>query len=215
MPGLLGRPAPRIQLYLIMCGKSIIGVNYRHVFPGLFRDRFFSACICAAARAGCGGERRAVVWPVSCLGWGRACPGGRTLVLRRPGRSCPALMGPAWPPGLARRGSRTWEVGKEPPRAKPGTGYCQKRARTVSARRRSRCRSHASPQSHQASRAPRVCGSTLCDDCAGVRSRADVPRCGRKEAVIVTARRGGELFEEAAFDGAGLVSRGADPRSGP
>jgi len=42
---------------------------------------------------------------------------------RRRGRAapCPALMGPARPPGLARRGTRAWQVGKEPTRAAPGT----------------------------------------------------------------------------------------------
>src|SRR5207247_654615 len=70
---------------------------------------------------GRGGERRAVVWPVSWLVRGRAWPGGRTLALRRPGRSCPALMGPAWPPGLARRGTRARQVGKELNDAAPPT----------------------------------------------------------------------------------------------
>ena len=155
-------------------------------FPGLFPGGGFPACICAAAGmavAGSGGRLFG-----RCPAWGAAghARGARTLVLRRPGRSCPALMGPAWLSGLARRGSRTWQVGKEPPRAEPGAGCGRKRARRVRTGRRSRGRPHASPQSHQVSGAPRVCGRTLCDDCAGVRGRADVPRCGRKEAVIVT-----------------------------
>src|SRR5262249_26323021 len=45
-----------------------------------------------------------------------------------PGRRCPALMGPAWPPGLARRGTRAREVGKEPHDAAPGTHlFCSQR----------------------------------------------------------------------------------------
>src|SRR5205807_735116 len=72
----------------------------------------------------CGGrgpERRAVVWPVSCPVRGRAWPGGLTLAGR--GRAAPArpLRGPARPPGLARRGTRAGEVGKEPYVAAPGT----------------------------------------------------------------------------------------------
>ena len=66
--------------------------------------RSFSCGICAAGLVNCGGERRAVVWPVSCLVRGRARPGGRTLVLRRPGCPCPALMARPGPPGLPGEG---------------------------------------------------------------------------------------------------------------
>src|SRR5690242_9684425 len=69
----------------------------------------------------CGRERRAVVWPVSWLVRGRAWPGGRTLAWRGRAALRAAHVGPAWPPGLARRGSRAWQVGKEPNDAAPAT----------------------------------------------------------------------------------------------
>jgi hypothetical protein len=135
-------------------------------FPGYFLfsgigGRSFSCGICAEGWVNCGGERRAVVWPVSCLVRGRACPGGRTLVRRRPGRPCPALVCPAWPPGLARRGSRAREVGKEPHRAAPGTGpFAAVPGTAVGGVRPSRGHSHVSPLSHRLSGKPRVPGRT-------------------------------------------------------
>ncbi len=136
-------------------------------FPAAFVRRFW----------GVRRERRAVVWPVSWLVRGRAWPGA----VRSPARGRAALArhpyGPAWPPGLARRGSRAWQVGKEPTRAAPA-------ARQRTAARRSRGYSHASPQSHQASGAPCVREHTYRDDYGGVRRCPPVPRRVRKEAVI-------------------------------
>jgi hypothetical protein len=163
-------------------------VNYCRVFPGCFffpvRLLLFSVRICAAGRVNCGGERRAVVWPVSCLVRGRACPGGRTLVLRRPGRPCPALVCPAWPPGLARRGSRAWEVGKEPHRAAPGAGpYRRVPGSAASGVRPSRGCAHVSPLSRWLSGAPRARDGTVCEDRAARCRRASVTRGSRKQAV--------------------------------
>ena len=148
-------------------------------------------------------------------------PGGPYARARRPGRFCPALVGPAWPSGLARRGSRAWEVGKEPSRAEPGTGCGQRRARRARAGRRSRCRPHASPQDiryqvHRVSVGAR--NVMILPGFAAVRtaratdvgpSSSPRPRrpCGREGSERVP---GGELFEQAVFDGAGLVARGAD-----
>ena len=77
--------------------------------------------ISAAAGIGWGGSVGRLFG--RCPGWCGAGHGRGALRLpARPGRSCPALVGPARPPGLARRGTRAWQVGKEPRGAVPGTG---------------------------------------------------------------------------------------------
>ena len=132
-------------------------------------------------------ERRAVVWPVSCLVRGRTCPGGRTLVLRRPGRPCPALMARPGPPGLPGEGPvpGRWVKNRPErhlapvlPRRVPGTA--------ASGVRPSRGHAHLSPQSHRALDASRAHGGTLCDDCGRRPRCAAGPRSGRKQAVTVS-----------------------------
>ena len=107
----------------------------------------------------------------------------------RAGRAAcgPALVGPAWPPGLARRGTRARQVGKEPHRAAPGTRSWRRAAGGRPVLRRSRGHAHRSPQSHETADAPRARRRTGCDDCAGSCGRAAGPRCGRKGAVITVA----------------------------
>jgi hypothetical protein len=72
------------------------------------------------ARGGVHAGWREVVWPVSRLVRGRAWPAGRTL----PGGAGSLLPGPCGSglaPGLARRGTRAWQAGKEPDDAAPFT----------------------------------------------------------------------------------------------
>ncbi len=140
----------------------------------------------------CGGERRAVVWPVSCLVRGRAWPGGLTLAGGAgPLADRPWLVRPG-PPDLPGEGPAPgrWVKNRTERHLAPGL-YGGHRARRTGTVRRSRGHSHAPPQSHETSGAPSTRMGTLRDDCATGCPCAEVLCGGRKKAVIAAGAVGG------------------------